>query len=167
MERHIYPFSAIVGQEQMRKALIFNAIDPAIGGVLIRGEKGTAKSTAVRGLAAVLPPRVVGTLDLEEALTARRKTFAPELLAAAHRAILYVDEEILLGGTTPISAGLVAAVDLLETERRKNRDLMPLLILITDGMPNISIGEMDQGCVAAHPGRAASGGRPEAFARVR
>ncbi|MGH7409291.1 MAG: hypothetical protein ACREKF_14940, partial [Candidatus Methylomirabilales bacterium] len=49
MERHIYPFSGIVGQDQMRKALIFNAIDPAIGGVLIRGEKGTAKSTAVRG----------------------------------------------------------------------------------------------------------------------
>ncbi len=59
MERHIYPFTAIVGQDQMRKALIFNAIDPTIGGVLIRGEKGTAKSTAVRGLAAVLPPRVV------------------------------------------------------------------------------------------------------------
>ncbi len=148
MERHIYPFTAIVGQDQMRKALIFNAIDPAIGGLLIRGEKGTAKSTAVRGLAAVLPPRmvvrgcpfscspgqpeglcpqcaatvaqgnplpltegptpvidlplnasedrVVGTLDLEEALTAGRKTFAPGLLAAAHRAILYVDEVNLL-----------------------------------------------------------------------
>lgn len=148
MEPHIYPFTAIVGQDKMRKALIFNAIDPAIGGLLIRGEKGTAKSTAVRGLAAVLPPRVVvrgcpfscspgqpeglcpqctatvaqgnplpltegptpvidlplnasedrvvGTLDLEEALTAGRKTFAPGLLAAAHRAILYVDEVNLL-----------------------------------------------------------------------
>ncbi|HEU5393228.1 MAG TPA: VWA domain-containing protein, partial [Candidatus Methylomirabilis sp.] len=49
-------------------------------------------------------------------------------------------EGILLGGTTPLSAGLVAAVDLLETELRKNRDLMPLLILITDGMPNVSLG---------------------------
>ena len=148
MERHTFPFAAIVGQDQMRKALIFNAIDPTIGGVLIRGEKGTAKSTAVRGLAAVLPPRVVvrgcpfacapgqpeglcpqcaatvgqgkplpltegptpvidlplnasedrvvGTLDLEEALTAGRKTFASGLLAAAHRAILYVDEVNLL-----------------------------------------------------------------------
>lgn len=38
MERHIYPFTAIIGQDQMKKALIFNAIDPAIGGVLIRGE---------------------------------------------------------------------------------------------------------------------------------
>ncbi len=56
----IYPFTAIVGQEQLKLALILNAIAPAIGGVLIRGEKGTAKSTAARGLAAVLPPiRVV------------------------------------------------------------------------------------------------------------
>src|SRR5216684_3775632 len=52
---HTYPFSAIVGQEKMKLALILNAIQPAIGGVLIRGEKGTAKSTAVRSLAAVLP----------------------------------------------------------------------------------------------------------------
>jgi len=59
MERRIYPFSAIVGQDLMKKALLLNAIDPSIGGVLIRGEKGTAKTTAVRGIAAVLPPRTV------------------------------------------------------------------------------------------------------------
>src|SRR5579883_139044 len=52
---YTYPFSAIVGQQDMKLALILNAIQPAIGGVLIRGEKGTAKSTAVRALAAVLP----------------------------------------------------------------------------------------------------------------
>src|SRR5258708_20906462 len=56
---YTYPFSAIVGQEEMKLALILNAIQPAIGGVLIRGEKGTAKSTAVRTLAAVLPELVV------------------------------------------------------------------------------------------------------------
>jgi len=54
-KRHIYPFTAIVGQEKMTRALILNAICPSIGGLLIRGEKGTAKSTAVRALAAVLP----------------------------------------------------------------------------------------------------------------
>lgn len=51
----IFPFSAIVGQELMKTALLLNAIDPKIGGVLIRGEKGTAKSTAVRSLASLLP----------------------------------------------------------------------------------------------------------------
>ena len=51
----LYPFSAIVGQDRMRLALELNAINPAIGGVLIRGEKGTAKSTAVRALARLLP----------------------------------------------------------------------------------------------------------------
>ena len=52
--RPVYPFSAIVGQERLKRALILNAINPRIGGVLIRGEKGTAKSTAVRGLAHIL-----------------------------------------------------------------------------------------------------------------
>lgn len=51
-----YPFAALVGQEQMRTALLLNAVNPAIGGVLIRGEKGTAKSTAARSLAALMPP---------------------------------------------------------------------------------------------------------------
>ncbi len=50
-----YPFTALVGQEQLKTALLLNAIYPAIGGVLIRGEKGTAKSTAARSLAALLP----------------------------------------------------------------------------------------------------------------
>jgi magnesium chelatase subunit I len=62
--RAVFPFTAIVGQEPMRQALVLNAINPAIGGVLIRGEKGTAKSTAVRALARLLPQQdvVVGCL---------------------------------------------------------------------------------------------------------
>jgi len=51
----VFPFSAIIGQEDMKLALILNAVNPAIGGALIRGEKGTAKSTAVRALASLLP----------------------------------------------------------------------------------------------------------------
>jgi Mg-chelatase subunit ChlI len=51
----VYPFSAIVGQEKMKIALILNVINPKIGGVLLRGEKGTGKSLAVRSLAQLLP----------------------------------------------------------------------------------------------------------------
>ena len=51
----VYPFTAIVGQEEMKLSLILNVINPALGGVLIKGEKGTAKSTAVRALAELLP----------------------------------------------------------------------------------------------------------------
>ncbi|MBF7095655.1 ATP-binding protein [Alkalibacter mobilis] len=57
IERNIYPFTAIVGQNKMKTALILNIINPSLGGVLIRGEKGTAKSTAVRSLADLLSKR--------------------------------------------------------------------------------------------------------------
>jgi magnesium chelatase subunit I len=50
-----YPFTAIVGQEEMKRALVLTAIDPGIGGVLVFGDRGTGKSTAVRALAALLP----------------------------------------------------------------------------------------------------------------
>ncbi|MFE0177013.1 putative cobaltochelatase [Streptomyces sp. NPDC059002] len=57
-----YPFTALVGQDDLRLALLLNAVSPAVGGVLVRGEKGTAKSTAVRALSALLPevPVVAG-----------------------------------------------------------------------------------------------------------
>src|SRR6266700_2120901 len=59
IDRYSHPFTAIVGQEDMKLALVLNAINPAIGGVLIRGEKGTGKSTAVRALARLLPEQEV------------------------------------------------------------------------------------------------------------
>jgi len=108
-----YPFGALVGQDQLRLALILCAVRPEIGGVLIRGEKGTAKSTAVRGLAEVLAAvdpdarlvelpigatedRVVGSLDLQRVLRDGEHAFSPGLLARAHGGVLYVDEVNLL-----------------------------------------------------------------------
>ncbi len=108
-----YPFSAIVGHDRLRLALLLCAVRPEIGGVLIRGEKGTAKSTAVRALAAVLDradpgsrlvelpigateDRVVGSLDLQKVLRDGEHAFAPGLLARAHGGVLYVDEVNLL-----------------------------------------------------------------------
>ncbi|BCI82115.1 hypothetical protein MTY66_37400 [Mycolicibacterium sp. TY66] len=108
-----YPFSALVGQDQLRLALILCAVRPDIGGVLIRGEKGTAKSTAVRGLAKVLAAvdadarlvelpigatedRVVGSIDLQKVLRDGEHAFSPGLLARAHGGVLYVDEVNLL-----------------------------------------------------------------------
>ncbi|SNY88662.1 magnesium chelatase subunit D [Nocardia amikacinitolerans] len=113
-----FPFSAVVGQERLQLALILCAVHPGIGGVLVRGEKGTAKSTVVRALAHLLPPvvdetgarparlvelpvgatedRVVGSLDLERVLRDGEQAFRPGLLAAAHHGVLYVDEVNLL-----------------------------------------------------------------------
>src|SRR5207245_9975124 len=59
IDSYSYPFTAIVGQDEMKLALVLNAINPTIGGVLIRGEKGTGKSTAVRALARLLPEQQV------------------------------------------------------------------------------------------------------------
>jgi magnesium chelatase subunit D len=106
----LLPFSAVVGQEQAKLALVLTAVDPRIGGVLLRGDKGSAKSTLARGLAALLPggapfvelpigateDRVVGTLDLAAALTGGETRLSPGLLAAAHGGVLYVDEINLL-----------------------------------------------------------------------
>jgi magnesium chelatase subunit D len=139
-----FPFSALVGHDDLRLALLLNAVHPGVGGVLVRGEKGTAKSTAVRALAALLPAldvvpgcrfacdpnapdprcpdgphpaggagdvrparlvelpvgatedRLVGSLDLERALSEGVRAYQPGLLAEAHRGVLYVDEVNLL-----------------------------------------------------------------------
>jgi len=105
----VFPLSAIQGQPTLVQALLLAAIEPQLGGVLIRGPRGTAKSTAARALADLLAPapfvtlplgasieHVTGSLDLSKALSGHEVGFAPGLIAKAHDGVLYVDEINLL-----------------------------------------------------------------------
>ena len=105
----MFPFAAVLGQEKIKNALLWNVVNPKIGGALISGEKGTAKSTLARGVAALtetmglveLPlniteDRLVGSIDLKAALVHGQRRLEPGLLRAAHGNILYVDEVNLL-----------------------------------------------------------------------
>ncbi|MCY1341736.1 Magnesium-chelatase 38 kDa subunit [compost metagenome] len=104
-----FPLAAVVGADELKLALYLAAIDPAIGGVLIEGPRGMAKSTLARGIAELLPDgifvtlplgaseeRIVGTLDLDAALGEGRAQFSPGVLAKANGGVLYVDEVNLL-----------------------------------------------------------------------
>jgi magnesium chelatase subunit D len=100
VSRPVYPFTAIVGQQRMRLALLLHAVDPALGGVLVRGRKGTAKSTAVRALAGLLPeidavadcPFGCDPLDTTAACDdCAPRILAGERLATARRRVPVVD----------------------------------------------------------------------------
>ncbi|MGF6528352.1 ATP-binding protein [Variovorax sp. PvP013] len=131
-----FPFAALVGQPLLRRALLLAAVDPAIGGVLVGGPRGTAKSTAARALAALLPAtpaaspapfvtlplsasveQLVGTLDVEDVLRDGRLRLAPGLLARAHHGVLYVDEVNLLPDAL-VDAMLDAAASGVNTVER-------------------------------------------------
>ena len=150
LRRIPFPFTAIVGQEKMKLALALNAVNPQIGGVLIRGERGTGKTVAVRGMSDILPQvrvvkgcqfrcnpsdpqemcpdcqakffdgggkplasvlremkvvdlpigstedRVLGTIDLENAIKKGERKLDPGILAEANRGVAYIDEINLL-----------------------------------------------------------------------
>ena len=109
MTSPVFPFSDVVGQDDAKLALLLVTVDPRIGGVLLRGQKGTAKTTLARGLASLLgdapfvelplgatEDRLVGSLDAETALGGGGFQFRAGLLAEAHGGVLYVDEINLL-----------------------------------------------------------------------
>lgn len=107
---YIYPFEAIVGQEQAKAAILLNIINPKIGGVLLSGEKGTGKTTLIRGLNQLdlkievinvplntTEDRLLGGIDFEKTLSSGKRASSTGLLKRANKNILYVDEINLLG----------------------------------------------------------------------
>lgn len=109
MQRLLFPFAAIAGQETVKRALLIAVVNPKTGGVLVAGEKGTAKSTLVRSLVEVIgetklielplnatEDMVFGGLDMQYAVERGERRFLPGILARANNHILYVDEVNLL-----------------------------------------------------------------------
>lgn len=108
----VFPFSAVVGQDDLKLALLLNLIDPSLGGVLAVGDKGTGKTTLIRSLAALMnahepfpfinlpigasEDRVLGHINLETLINEKQEQVTPGLLAKAHEGVLYVDEINLL-----------------------------------------------------------------------
>ncbi|GIN73013.1 magnesium chelatase [Bacillus sp. J14TS2] len=106
---HTYPFTAIVGQGPVKQAILLNLVNPKIGGILLTGEKGTAKTTMVRSISqlklgkqvielplSVTEDQLVGEIELEKTLQTGKKQFKPGILQRAHQHILYIDEVNLL-----------------------------------------------------------------------
>jgi magnesium chelatase subunit I len=150
----IFPFSALLGQSALQQALLLVAVDPGIGGVLVSGPRGTAKSTAARALTELLPEgqfvtlplnaseeRLAGTLDVEAALRDGAVRFAPGLLAAAHRGVLYVDEVNLLPDAL-VDALLDAAASGVNTVERDGVSHSHAASFVLIGTMNPEEGEL-------------------------
>lgn len=125
-----FPFAAVMGQEMVKKALILNLINPQIGGVLLAGEKGTAKSTLVRNLGQIAPnmevvdlplnateDRVIGSIDIEKTISLGKRAFGSGILKKADGNILYIDEVNLLSEHIVNSILEVAASGVNHIER--------------------------------------------------
>jgi magnesium chelatase subunit I len=152
--RAAFPFTALVGQPQLQRALQLAAIDPGIGGVLISGPRGTAKSTAARALAALLPgapfvtlplaaslEQLVGTLNVEDVLRDGQVRLAPGLLARAHNGVLYVDEVNLLPDEL-VDALLDAAASGVNTVERDGISQQHAARFVLVGTMNPEEGEL-------------------------
>jgi magnesium chelatase subunit I len=121
----VFPFVDIVGQEEMKRALILNVIDPGIGGVLLKGEKGTAKSTSVRSLGGVLPRRKVSAgcmfrcdpSDPDSMCESCRKKFEEGTLRIEETTMEVV--ELPLGATEDRVAGTIDIEHALKTGEKR------------------------------------------------
>lgn len=148
-----YPFSAVVGQEKFKQALIYNMICPDIGGVLACGEKGTAKSTIVRALGGmkgmkltelplnVTEDRLIGTLDMESAVLQGKKRLQKGLLAEADGGFLYVDEVNLLADHLVADLLDAAATGTVKVEREGVSEELPARFTLIGSM-NPEEGEL-------------------------
>ena len=130
MRNACFPFSAIVGQEQAKAALVFGLINPKIGGVLLCGQKGCAKSTMVRAVGSLLQDvdvvelplnvtedMLIGTIDIERAIKYGARYFNGGVLERANGNVLYVDEVNLLSDTVVNSLLDVAQSGVNRVER--------------------------------------------------
>nr|MDQ6928297.1 ATP-binding protein [Actinomycetota bacterium] len=143
-----FPFSAVVGQDEAKLALLLAAAEPRISGVLLRGDKGAGKTTLARGLASLLAPgapfvelplgatedRVVGSIDLAAALTGEGVRFSPGVLAAAHGGVLYVDEVNLLADHLVDALLDVAASGVNRVEREGISHVHPARFVLVGSM---------------------------------
>ena len=149
-----FPLTALVGQPTLQLALQLAATDPGIGGVLISGPRGTAKSTAARALAALLPgapfvtlplaaslEQLVGSLNIADVLRDGSVRLQPGLLARAHQGVLYVDEVNLLPDAL-VDALLDAAASGMHTVERDGISQQHAARFVLVGTMNPEEGEL-------------------------